>query len=194
MFSPCKDPLTRVTAFGQCALRRLRSKARKFDDRLHYDFARFWIEAGTSRRPTGRPEDDSSAIMRCGPRGRSSFGYPTMRQVAVDFLESTLRRGGTLEQFIGGANQDHESLIRWIELVPAKAGIEVWDFSVPYLGEQCLDHCPLVDVELEPVAIVADPMQALLFAQSELGAKPTRWVSQGLSPDAFLLLLAGRSS
>ena len=116
-----------------------------------------------------------------------------MRHIAATFLESSLRRGATLEQFMGGADHDGERIVRWIELRPSQAGVEVWDCKAPDLGEECIDFYALMDIELEPVAIVPDATHALEYAQSALGANPSRWVNQGVSQDEFLdFLRAGR--
>jgi len=109
-----------------------------------------------------------------------------MRPVAATILESTLSRGTTLEQFIGDARDDGNKLIRWIELVPKAAGIEVWDYSVADFDEECLAVPDSPEVEQKPVAVVADPQQALEFARSRLGTRHDRWVNQGMSPGEFI--------
>ena len=116
-----------------------------------------------------------------------------MRHVAATFLESTLRRGSSLEQFLGGSLDSGERTVRWLELRPTSFGIEIWDYVAPDLGFECLDIYALASVELEPLAVVPDVGQALAFAQAKLGASPAHWVNQGVSQEEFLdFLQAGR--
>lgn len=118
-----------------------------------------------------------------------------MRHVADTFLESTLRRGASLEQFMGGSTVAGDRFVRWLELRPTSVGVEVWDYVAPDFGEECIDLYDLMSVELEPLAVVSDAAQALAFAQSELGASSRRWVNQGVSQDEFMdFLQAGRPS
>ena len=114
-----------------------------------------------------------------------------MRHLPIDCLESTLRQGATLEQFVGSAHPEGERLIRWIELVPSINGIEVWDYTVPAFSQEGADFDALADGEFKPVAVVADPVQALEFTQSELGAQPTRWVRQCLTQELSEQVLPG---
>lgn len=122
-----------------------------------------------------------------------------MRHLAAAFLESTLRRGAALEQFMGGAvGPLGERLVRWIELRPAPAGIEVREYraSSENLGEEALDLyalCELSDVDAEPLMVADGPAQALAYAHAELQARPLRWVNQGVSQAELLdFLRAGR--
>jgi hypothetical protein len=108
-----------------------------------------------------------------------------MRHIAPTFLESTLERGASLEQFMGGSLNDGERSVRWIELRPSNTGVELWEYVVPDLGAECLDLYALAPVELEPLAVALDAGQALALAQSKLGASPLHWVNQGVSQDEF---------
>ena len=110
-----------------------------------------------------------------------------MRFVAQTFLESTLRRGKPLEQFLGGAVLNNEPAIRWLELQPASNSIEVWEFVAPDLGDQGrLDFYEFLDVEDGTlVATLPSPSEALTFAQAHLGASPERWVNQFVAQDEY---------
>lgn len=118
-----------------------------------------------------------------------------MRYVSSSFLDSTLRRGKSLEQFLGGLVQDSEHCIRWIEVRPAKGGIEVWSFVAPDYGdEERLDFYEFIGVDegvLE--ATFEDSADALRYASEKLGAHPDRWVNQFVSQDEYLdFIRAGR--
>lgn len=127
-----------------------------------------------------------------------------MRHLATTFLESTLRRGTTLEQFMGGAvSALGERSLRWIELRPTDAGVEVREYHAPdvdeHLDEVSLDLyalCDLVDpdeAQPEPSMVANEPTQALAYAHCTLGARPSRWVNQGMSQEELLdFLRAGR--
>jgi hypothetical protein len=54
-----------------------------------------------------------------------------MRHVSDTFLEATLKRGKSLEQFMGGCLRNGERIISRLELRPGPSGIEVWRFTVP---------------------------------------------------------------
>ncbi len=116
-----------------------------------------------------------------------------MRHIAVTFLEATLRRRVSLEQFMGGSLHEAERSVSWLELRPVAAGIEVWNHVAPDLGENHADLYYLLPVEIEPLAVAPDAAQALAIAHSTLGASPLRWVNQGVVQDEFLdFLQAGR--
>ncbi|KRD79664.1 hypothetical protein [Lysobacter sp. Root983] len=127
-----------------------------------------------------------------------------MRHLAPAFLESTLRRGATLEQFMGGSvGPLGERSVRWIELCPTQAGIEVREYHAADVGgslsETSLDLYALCDLhdlyeaQPEPTMVADEPAQALAYAHSVLRAQPLRWVNQGVSQDELLdFLRAGR--
>ena len=116
-----------------------------------------------------------------------------MRHIAATFLEATLRRGASLEQFMGSPTNEADRYVRWIELRPVTSGIEVWNYVVPGLGDNFADLYSFLPVELEPLTVTPDAAQALALAHSSLGASPLRWVNQGVVQDEFLdFLQAGR--
>lgn len=127
-----------------------------------------------------------------------------MRHLAPAFLESTLRRGAALEQFMGGSvGPQGERSLRWIELRPTGSGIEVREYQAADLGEPsdaalldlyalCDPH-DLYEVQPEPLMVAQAPAQALAYAHSALRALPSRWVNQGMSQAELLdFLRAGR--
>ncbi len=123
-----------------------------------------------------------------------------MRYLAPIFQESTLRRGKSLEQFLGSGTRRNENTIRCLELRPTALGVEVWLHEAADIGdERHLDYYPFIyhdDVNGDPVAAVAlldSPAAALEFAVLRLGVSPSRWTNLGVSQDEYLdFIKAGR--
>lgn len=122
-----------------------------------------------------------------------------MRHVARTFLESTLGRGATLEQFLGGASREGERTIRVLELHPRGDVIEVWLHEAVELGdEERLDYYPFIFLgdgdgnEVGSVATFPSAASALEYAQT-LGVHPDRWTNAGVSQDEYRdFIRAGR--
>ena len=118
-----------------------------------------------------------------------------MRYVFPAFQESTLRRGASLEQFMGAAMRDGERTISYLEIRPAKGGFEVWRFEAPDIGDKEFTDVSefAFDGENEPLATLQHPSDAFLFAHSQLGADPQRWVNIGVVCDEYKdYVMAGR--
>lgn len=165
---------------------------------------RQFIEA-TSWRPGAKPQE-ANAGAAFPALSRDAFkravdgyiGHETQqkrrregRYVSSAFQESTLRRGKSLEQFLGGSLRDGEVKISWLELRPSTQGIEVWRFEVPDVGD--VDFTDVYEFGADdidqPVAMVSSPAEALLFAHNHLGASPERWVNStqvGTEYEAFV--------
>lgn len=104
-----------------------------------------------------------------------------MRYVISAFQESTLHRGKSLEQFLGGGVRDGERVISWLEVRPVPEGFEVWHFEVPDVGgPEFSDVYEFGEGAESPVATLATPGEALQFAHSALSASPGRWVNSTL--------------
>lgn len=117
-----------------------------------------------------------------------------MRHVSAEFLESTLRRGKSLEQFLGGGVELDTRVIRWLELRPTNDGIEVWDFSAPDFGDR---HSDLYEFTADDAGILVITLpsttEAIAHARDALGARDDRWVNQFVVQDEFLdFIAAGR--
>jgi hypothetical protein len=120
-----------------------------------------------------------------------------MRYLDQTSLTSTLNRGKSLEQFLGGVVLAGGTGIRWLELRPVSEGIEVWDFTAPDIGhENNLDFYEFgSDEDGTLAAIVPSPSEALAFAQEHLGALPFRWLNQFVAQDDYRdFISAGRPS
>ncbi|WP_225210016.1 hypothetical protein [Xanthomonas bonasiae] len=103
----------------------------------------------------------------------------------------------SVEQFLG-RSLEHTEYVRHVELRPAKGGIEVWVHDVEDIGNE--DYLDLYDFPyLEPdgpdapVALFADPQDALAYASTSLAADPAHWVNQGIVQSEYLdYIRAGR--
>jgi hypothetical protein len=126
-----------------------------------------------------------------------------MRYVSESFQTSTLRRGKSLEQFLGPGLRDGEPTIRCIEIRPAKSGaFEVWVHEAEDLGDNehldyyefIFDENPLGEPS-RPLAQFETPLEALEFAEKELVASRERWTNCGVSQDEYSdFINAGRPS
>jgi hypothetical protein len=118
-----------------------------------------------------------------------------MRHVAATFLESTLRRGKPLEQLLGGLQQNGERSIRWLELRPVNASVEIWDFVALDIGDaEHLDLYGFIGAE-EGLLVerFSSPAEALSYAQAHLGAARHRWVNQSVVQIEYHdFIMAGR--
>jgi hypothetical protein len=116
-----------------------------------------------------------------------------MRFIGIHFLESTLRRGKAIEQFLGRA--DSHDTIRWLELRPKSDAIEIWEFVAPDAGDQGhLDIYSFIGADDgKLIATLSAPSEALEYAQKHLGARVERWVNQFVSQEEYRAFIeAGR--
>jgi hypothetical protein len=116
-----------------------------------------------------------------------------MRFIGMPFLESTLLRGKSIEQFLGRAAD--ENSIRWLEVRPESEAFQVWEFVAPDLGDQ--EHLDLYSFvgadEGNLAATLSSPSEALAYAQAHLSARPERWVNQFIAQEQYRAFIeAGR--
>jgi hypothetical protein len=115
-----------------------------------------------------------------------------MRYLAEAFALGALRRGRSIEQFLGRAAGEVPG-IRWIEIVPDEAWYRV---VLHVCGDVGGEHfCDLVEFPSleegdeedfgEQVAIVAEASDALVAARDAVGASLDRWVNQGIAGDGY---------
>ena len=119
-----------------------------------------------------------------------------MRHLITMDIASTLRRGKSVEQFIGQSPVE-SGYIRHVELRPSDGEIEVWIFDVEDVGsEDYLDlyAFPYLDPDQDvPVAIFPNADAALEYASASLTADPSRWVNLGVAQSEYLdFIQAGR--
>jgi hypothetical protein len=111
-----------------------------------------------------------------------------MRYVSSSFFESILRRGKSLEQFLGGLLRNSEQCISWVEIRPGGGGTELWSFVAPDCGdEEHLDLYEFIgDDEGVLEATFETPADAFTYAEEKLGACSDRWVNQFMTQDEYL--------
>jgi hypothetical protein len=117
-----------------------------------------------------------------------------MRHLAPALLESTLRRGVSLEQFLGGGGADAGPTIRWIEIRPTEGDFEVWEFNAPDEGSQeCADVYGFLGEDDDLLhGTFQTPAGALACAVGR-GARAERWVNPSVLQDEYLdFVRAGR--
>jgi hypothetical protein len=117
-----------------------------------------------------------------------------MRYVGPAFLHSTLSRGKSLEQFLGGRTLGSERCIRWIEIRPSEGRLELWEFVAPDFGDE--SHVDLYefigDDDGELLATIDSAVESLGLAE-KVGALPNRWVNQFVVQDEYRdFIRAGR--
>src|SRR5688500_4957731 len=105
-----------------------------------------------------------------------------MRYVTQALQESTLQRGTSPEQLLGGGIRDGERVIRVIELRPTRSGdVEIWLHEARDLGdEEHVDYYPFIahegddETAVEFAATNLTPREALDLARTRFGALPER--------------------
>lgn len=124
-----------------------------------------------------------------------------VRYLTESFALAALRRGRTIEQFLGPAGRPDKPGIRWAEVRPAPAGYAVMLHTAEDIGgEQFCDlaEFPALDPDGEEdfgqeIATVEDESQAMATAEASTGALPGRWVNAGIAQDEYLdFVLTGR--
>ncbi|MEU6340188.1 hypothetical protein ABZ883_04465 [Streptomyces sp. NPDC046977] len=127
-----------------------------------------------------------------------------MRYLAESFIAGALRRGRSVEQFLGPIGSPERLGVAYVEVRPTKAAYEIYVHAVEDVGHAAfcdLVEFPPFDVEDEEeafgrlLAVAEDPQAALATAEKETGALRTRWVNQGLVQDEYWdFVRAGRPS
>ena len=122
-----------------------------------------------------------------------------MRHLLAIDIPATLRRGKSVEQFLGRSPAD-AGHIRHIELCQSDGLIEIWVYDVEDIGsEECLDLYDFPYFEPDgpdaPVAMFPDPQAAISYATASLAADSARWVNCGVAQSEYLdYIRAGRPS
>ncbi|OWQ45747.1 hypothetical protein CDL60_17950 [Roseateles noduli] len=120
-----------------------------------------------------------------------------MRHLPTRDIPSVLRRGKSVEQFLGQSPGIAGS-IRHVELRPTAGDVELWVFDVQDIGaEDFVDiydfHCSELDGPRESAGKFGDADAALATAERILGANPDRWTNLGVGQDEYLdFVRAGR--
>ncbi|MEW2518767.1 hypothetical protein [Actinacidiphila alni] len=117
-----------------------------------------------------------------------------VRHLTEALAVATLRRGSTIEQFLGGTGAPEKPAIRWTEIVPRAEGCAVVVHDVEDIGGE--NFCDLVAfpaVENDDgeesfgrvIGVADDGPSALALAEERLGAHRSRWVNQGVAGDEY---------
>ncbi|MGW6848640.1 hypothetical protein ACWGCK_07745 [Streptomyces virginiae] len=110
-----------------------------------------------------------------------------MRHLTRSFAVGALHRGRQVEQFLGGFEHEGRQALRWIALGPDRQGITIFLSEVEDAGTttySAIDNFPPIDPDDETwgkvIATKSTPEEALDLAESELGARPDRWVNEAV--------------
>jgi hypothetical protein len=117
-----------------------------------------------------------------------------MRYLHPTDLVSTLRRGKSIEQFLGGGRRENAAILRCIEIRPTPDGFEVWLHEPEDLGnDQFLDLYESIDPTTLPMRVERTAEEAVAIAHTELGADMHNWVNLGVAQDDYRdFIAAGR--
>ncbi|MET8421650.1 hypothetical protein ACWD7C_32695 [Streptomyces sp. NPDC005134] len=125
-----------------------------------------------------------------------------MRYLAEPFLLGALKRGRSIEQFLGPSGTPDRLGVSYVEVRPAEGNYEIYLHAVLDTEPRTydLDSLPaLFDKDEEDfgllVATTSDPAAALDAAADQTGAVRERWVNQSIAGDEYRdYVLAGRPS
>jgi hypothetical protein len=127
-----------------------------------------------------------------------------VRYLVEPFLIGALRRGQSVEQFLGPVGTPERPGVRYAEVRAARTAYEVYVHTVEDVGDEHfrdLDVFPPFgqDAEEEDFGLLLgsaeDPEGALVLAEARTGAVRGRWVNQGLAQDEYGdFVRAGRPS
>ncbi|WP_256976173.1 hypothetical protein [Streptomyces sp. CS113] len=127
-----------------------------------------------------------------------------MRYLVEPLIIGALRRGRSVEQFLGPVGSPERPGVRYAEVRAAKTSYEVYVHAVEDVGHENfldLDVFPPFDQDAEEedfgqlLGTAEDPYDALVLAEERTGAVRGRWVNQGVVQDEYRdFVCAGRPS
>ncbi|MGW0185743.1 hypothetical protein ACWDV7_08340 [Streptomyces sp. NPDC003362] len=117
-----------------------------------------------------------------------------MRYLIEPFALGALRRGRSIEQFLGAAGTPEDPGIRWAEVRPTAKGFALVVHVAQDIGDE--DFCDLVEFPSferedgeedfgDQIAVVGDAATALAIAEEKIGAGRDRWVNEGMADDEY---------
>ncbi|MFD7985391.1 hypothetical protein ACFV4M_18745 [Kitasatospora indigofera] len=125
-----------------------------------------------------------------------------MRYLTGSFALGALRRGRTIEQFLGMAGRPDRPGIRWVEVRPSASGYLIVLHTAEDVGGEHfhdLVEFPALDSDSQEedfgqaIATAQDESAAMAIAEAGTGAVPGRWVNAGIAQDDYLdFVRAGR--
>ncbi|MEV6179959.1 hypothetical protein [Streptomyces sp. NPDC052015] len=127
-----------------------------------------------------------------------------MRYLVEPFIIGAMRRGRSVEQFLGPIDSPERPGVRYAEVRPARTSYEVYVHAVEDVGHENLldlDGFPPFDQDAEEedfgqlLGTAESPQDALALAEKCTGAVRGRWVNQGVVQDEYRdFVRAGRPS
>ena len=116
-----------------------------------------------------------------------------MRYLVDPFIIGALRRGRSVEQFLGPVGSSVRPGVRYAEVRAAGTSYEVYAHAVEDVGHEGfldLDVFPPFDQDAEEefgelLGTAEDPQSALVLAEEATGAVRGRWVNQGVVQDEY---------
>ena len=121
-----------------------------------------------------------------------------MRHLDPRSVASVLKRGRSVENFIGQVPGVHVPSVRYIELRPADGRVELWVHDLDDCGDADftdLVEFPLLDPDSadEPSATFSDADVAIAHAEAQFGAARDRWTNVTMCHDDYAdFVRAGR--
>ncbi|MFE5192042.1 hypothetical protein [Streptomyces sp. NPDC056628] len=117
-----------------------------------------------------------------------------MRYLVETFIVGALRRGRSVEQFLGPIGSPERPGVRYAEVRAASTSYEVYVHAVEDVGHENfldLDVFPPFDQDSKEeefgqlLGKAEDPQGALVLAEKCTGAVRGRWVNQGVAQDGY---------
>ena len=116
-----------------------------------------------------------------------------MRHLSPSDIAATLRRGRSVEQFLGRGLV--AGTIAWLELRPTGQTVSLYRFEVPDIGSS--DHLDLYEFGEDDsgVLCITETLDKVLSHAHSVGANPARWANQQVIQDEYGdFISAGRSA
>ncbi|MFD7961181.1 hypothetical protein ACFV5J_10270 [Streptomyces zaomyceticus] len=117
-----------------------------------------------------------------------------MRYLAESFILGALRRGRSVEQFLGPCGSTEHPGVRYVEVRATKGPFEVYLHAVEDVGSESfldLDEFPPFDPNDDAsefgllLGMAEGSLTALQVAEQRAGAERGRWVNEGIVQDEY---------
>jgi hypothetical protein len=117
-----------------------------------------------------------------------------VRYLAESFVLEALRRGRSVEQFLGPCGSAERPGVRYVEVRATKGPLEVYLHTVEDVGSESfldLGEFPPLDPDDEAgefgrlLGTAEEPLAALVVAEERTGATRSRWVNENVVQDEY---------